>query len=85
MAGRLRLDTGPHGTSPHRGRTHQIIVPFARRGTGAHFLTLCGLWVSEITLESAGQQGPHRCQATASAASLQSQTVKTRLRLFKGG
>lgn len=52
-AGRLGLDNGPHNTSPCRGQTHQIIVA-GSGGRGAHFLTLWGLWVSEITLERWG-------------------------------
>lgn len=50
LAGKLGLDTGPHNTSPHRGQSHQISAA-SLGGSGAHFLTLWGSWVSEITLE----------------------------------
>lgn len=40
----------PHSTSPCRGQSHQIIAA-SLGGSGARFLTLWGLWVSEITLE----------------------------------
>lgn len=49
-AGRLGLYTGPQNTSLCRGQSHQIFVA-SLGGRGAHFLTLWGLWVSEITLE----------------------------------
>lgn len=40
----------PHRASPRRGQSHQIIAA-SLGGAGARFLTLWGLWVSEITLE----------------------------------
>lgn len=53
LAGRLGLDSGPHNTSPCRGQSHQIIAA-GLGGSGAHFLTLWGLWVLEITLGRCG-------------------------------